>query len=158
MQNQTYASVSHVSIITSEIGVPFESETVPSTHIYSPFPSEAIDSPRATEHKQKCQLERVIFGRWLRCRVLTIIRIFREKWSKHATFRCVSERWVVQGVHKCRDAKNVRKQDELLTNIRTRLADPCQKLNSRHPFFCRKTVTYQFSISILNLCGTYFVS
>ena len=54
--NQRHApfeSVSHVSMLALGIGVPSVLKIRPSTYMYSPLPSEAIDSPNSTvrEHE-----------------------------------------------------------------------------------------------------------
>lgn len=42
------SSVSHVSMTAPGMGSPLEVRTRPSTYMYSPFPSDAIDSPSGT--------------------------------------------------------------------------------------------------------------
>lgn len=42
------SSVSHVSMTAPGMGSPLEVSTRPSTYMYSPFPSDAIDSPSGT--------------------------------------------------------------------------------------------------------------
>ena len=53
----TYWSVSQVSIVAFAIGCPFVSKICPSTQRYSPFPSEAIESPFPTKMKIRCNVE-----------------------------------------------------------------------------------------------------
>ena len=44
----TYSSVSQVSMVAPATGLPLVSSTRPSTHIFCPFPSDAIDPPSGT--------------------------------------------------------------------------------------------------------------
>jgi len=48
------SSVSHVSMTAPVMGSPLEVSTRPSTDMYSPFPSDAIDSPSGTVDVISC--------------------------------------------------------------------------------------------------------
>jgi hypothetical protein len=89
-------------------GSPPEVSTRPSTYMYSPFPSDAIDSPSKTvDATKKRAMRDGEDGNHGPDRVLTVWRVLSEEGAQDAALRRVPGWGVVERVDESGDAEHV---------------------------------------------------
>lgn len=140
----------------SGMGFPLVESTLPSTNMYSPLPSDAIESPLLTmtedevdsQHRALAMLNTVNAGDSAtrlsegnsKRRGRTIWCILGEERTQHAALRRVAHRWVVERVDKGRNSKDIGEEDEFLAKRCAGLASAGEELEGGHPFCCCDTV------------------
>lgn len=115
------------------IGLPEVSSTRPSTYKYSPLPSEAMASPKATTTHQ--------ISTWLQSMNMhTVWSIWGKEWSQHGAFSSKTLAglirdfvWIIDGVYDGRHSKDIGQEDEFLTDRCACLACSSQELDCRPP-------------------------
>lgn len=103
-----FPSVSHVSMIAPDIGFPLVSFTEPSTNMYSPLPSEAIEAPFCTDEGT--------LGEWAPgCGVnqaMTFVGVFGVEWAEDCTFCCPWGLCIVDRIDERRYSEGIGKKNE----------------------------------------------
>jgi hypothetical protein len=128
-----FSSVSQVSIVALGIGLPEVSSTRPSTYKYSPLPSEAMASPKATATHQ--------IPAWFQSMSMhTIWSIWGKEWSQYGAFSSKALAglsrdfvWIIDSVYNGRNSKDIGQEDEFLTERCACLACSSQELDCRPP-------------------------